>query len=126
MDAVAYYEVELSGLGQRFWDEVDEHIAWIEENPDISRLRNSGYRRVNLKIFPISTNTFFTKARGTTNTDVHKLKIRLYTTSLLRAKAIVGFRCASTVRASGAVDPGMRRVRGKSADPPAHGRAVRR
>jgi hypothetical protein len=29
MDAVAYYEGELSGLGQRFWDEVDEHIAWI-------------------------------------------------------------------------------------------------
>jgi hypothetical protein len=83
MDAVAYYEGELSGLGQRFWDEVDEHIAWIAENPDIPRLRNGGYRCVNLKIFPISTNTFFTKARGTTNTDVRKLKIRLYTTSLL-------------------------------------------
>lgn len=27
IDAVAYYEGELSGLGQRLWDEVDEHIA---------------------------------------------------------------------------------------------------
>jgi len=52
MDAVAYYEGELSGLGQRFWEEVDVHIAWIAENPDIPRLRDGGYRRVNLKIFP--------------------------------------------------------------------------
>lgn len=29
IDAVAYYEGELSGLGQRLWDEVDEHIAWL-------------------------------------------------------------------------------------------------
>jgi hypothetical protein len=26
-DAVSYYEGELSGLGLRFWDEVDQHIA---------------------------------------------------------------------------------------------------
>ena len=52
MDAVAYYEGELSDLGQRFWDEVDQHIAWIAENPDVPRLRDGGYRRVNLKIFP--------------------------------------------------------------------------
>jgi hypothetical protein len=39
-------------LGQRFWDEVDEHIAWIAQNPDVPRLRDGGYRRVNLKIFP--------------------------------------------------------------------------
>jgi hypothetical protein len=52
MDAVAYYEGELSGLGQRFWEEVDVHIAWIAENSDIPRLRDGGYRRVNLKIFP--------------------------------------------------------------------------
>jgi hypothetical protein len=52
MDAVAYYEGELSGLGQRFWNEMDEHIAWIAENPDVPRLRDGGYRRVNLKIFP--------------------------------------------------------------------------
>lgn len=51
-DAVAYYEGELSGLGQRLWEEVDEHIAWIERNHDVPRLRPGGYRRVNLKIFP--------------------------------------------------------------------------
>jgi plasmid stabilization system protein ParE len=51
MDAVAY-EGELNGLGQRFWDEVDEHISWIAENPEVPRLRPGGYRRVNLKIFP--------------------------------------------------------------------------
>jgi hypothetical protein len=51
-DAVAYYEGELSGLGHRFWDELDQHIAWIERNHDVPRLRPGGYRRVNLKIFP--------------------------------------------------------------------------
>jgi hypothetical protein len=39
MDAVAYYEGEPSGLGQRFWDEVDEHISWIAQNPEVPRLR---------------------------------------------------------------------------------------
>lgn len=52
MDAVAYYEGELSGLGYRFWEEVDQHISWIEMNHEIPRLRPGGYRRVNLKIFP--------------------------------------------------------------------------
>jgi hypothetical protein len=51
-DAVAYYEGELSGLGHRFWDELDQHIAWIERNHEVPRLRPGGYRRVNLKIFP--------------------------------------------------------------------------
>ena len=51
-DAVSYYEGELSGLGLRFWDEVDQHISWITENPEVPRLRSGGYRRVNLKIFP--------------------------------------------------------------------------
>jgi ParE toxin of type II toxin-antitoxin system, parDE len=51
-DAVAYYEGELGGLGQRLWDEVDQHIAWIAGHCEVPRLRPSGYRRVNLKIFP--------------------------------------------------------------------------
>jgi plasmid stabilization system protein ParE len=51
-DAVSYYEGELSGLGLRFWDEVDQHVAWIVANPEVPRLRPGGYRRVNLKIFP--------------------------------------------------------------------------
>ncbi len=51
-DAVAYYEGELSGLGQRFWDEVDQHLDWIAGNHEVPRLRSGGYRRVSLKIFP--------------------------------------------------------------------------
>jgi toxin ParE1/3/4 len=51
-DAVEYYEGELNGLGQRFWDEVDQHIAWIARNHEVPRLRPGGYRRINLKIFP--------------------------------------------------------------------------
>jgi toxin ParE2 len=52
LDAVAYYEGELSGLGLRLWDEVDQHIEWIARNYEVPRLRPDGYRRVNLKIFP--------------------------------------------------------------------------
>ena len=52
LDAVAYYERELPGLGRRLWDEIDEHIAWISENHGIPRLREGGYRRVNLRVFP--------------------------------------------------------------------------
>jgi plasmid stabilization system protein ParE len=52
MDAVDYYEAELDGLGQRFWDEVDRHIAWIADNAEIPPLRDGGYRRVNLRVFP--------------------------------------------------------------------------
>jgi hypothetical protein len=51
LDAVVYYEGELNGLGQRFWNEVDRHIAWIVENPEVPRLRDVGYRRVNLSVF---------------------------------------------------------------------------
>jgi hypothetical protein len=51
-DAVSYYEGELSGLGHRFWNEVDQHIAWIVQHHEVPRLRPGGYRRVNLKIFP--------------------------------------------------------------------------
>jgi hypothetical protein len=41
-DAVAYYEGELSGLGQRLWEEVDRHIEWIERNYEVPRLRPAG------------------------------------------------------------------------------------
>jgi plasmid stabilization system protein ParE len=51
-DAVAYYEGELPRLGQRFWDEIDRHITWIAENPEVPRLRDGSYRRVNLSVFP--------------------------------------------------------------------------
>jgi plasmid stabilization system protein ParE len=50
--AVEYYEGELPGLSQRFWSEVDQHINWIAENPEVPQVRASGYRRVNLRVFP--------------------------------------------------------------------------
>jgi plasmid stabilization system protein ParE len=52
LDAVEYYEGELVGLGQRFWNEVDQHISWITDNPEVPQLRPGGYRRVNLRVFP--------------------------------------------------------------------------
>jgi hypothetical protein len=51
-DAILFYENEQSGLGYRMWLEVDEHMEWIARNPLVPRLRDGGYRRVNLKIFP--------------------------------------------------------------------------
>jgi hypothetical protein len=52
LDAVEYYEGESSGLGYRFWEEVDQHIAWIAEHHGMPRLRPGGYQRVNMKVFP--------------------------------------------------------------------------
>jgi plasmid stabilization system protein ParE len=52
LDAVEYYEREQAGLGKRFWDEVDEHLPWIGQNPEVAVLRSGGYRRVNLRVFP--------------------------------------------------------------------------
>ena len=51
-EAAEYYETELPGLGDRFWQEVDAHIHWILENPTVPRLRSGDYRRVNLSVFP--------------------------------------------------------------------------
>ena len=41
-----------SGLGIRFKDEVKAVVFWIADQPELPRIRSSGYRRVNLKIFP--------------------------------------------------------------------------
>jgi hypothetical protein len=41
-DAASYYEGELSGLGLRFWDEIDQYIAWITENAEVLLLRPGG------------------------------------------------------------------------------------
>ncbi|MBK1731321.1 type II toxin-antitoxin system RelE/ParE family toxin [Thiococcus pfennigii] len=51
-DAVDYYEGEQDGLGLRMMEEVDNHVRWITKNPTLPRLREGGYRRVNLKTFP--------------------------------------------------------------------------
>ncbi len=34
-----YYEREQSGLGNRFWKEVDQHIQWIVRNVEVPCLR---------------------------------------------------------------------------------------
>ena len=52
LEAVAYYEGEASRLGWRLWEEIERHIAWIERNYEVPRMRPGGYRRVNLKLFP--------------------------------------------------------------------------
>lgn len=51
-DAVARYESIESGLGVRLKEEVKSVAAWIAVQPELSRVRSKGYRRVNLKIFP--------------------------------------------------------------------------
>ena len=51
-DAIEYYEEQQAGLGTKFKDEVDQHVKWITENPNFPMIREGGYRRVNLKVFP--------------------------------------------------------------------------
>ena len=50
-EAVAYYEEKEPGLGVRLKAEVRAVIQWIDNSPEIPRLRPKGYRRVNLKVF---------------------------------------------------------------------------
>ncbi|CAN5687533.1 hypothetical protein BH11VER1_BH11VER1_33600 [soil metagenome] len=52
LDGISYYEEARSGLGQRFKDEVDRCILWIADHPELYRVRPSGYRRINLRVFP--------------------------------------------------------------------------
>jgi len=52
LDAIAYYEEALDGLGQRFKEEADRSILRIAEHPELYRLRPGGYRRINLRVFP--------------------------------------------------------------------------
>jgi toxin ParE1/3/4 len=49
--AVARYEEIEPGLGIRLKEEARKALFWIRENPDLPRLRPTGYRRVNLKVF---------------------------------------------------------------------------
>ena len=50
--AVEHYEREQKGLGRRLWYELEEHLAWITQHPEVAKLRAGGYRRVNLRVFP--------------------------------------------------------------------------
>jgi len=51
-DAAGYYEDQQSGLGRRFRDEFDAHLAWIAQNAEVPRSRRDTFRRVNLRVFP--------------------------------------------------------------------------
>lgn len=48
-DAVEYYEEKQDGLGLRMMEEFDKHVQWIMKNPAIPKIRQGGYRRINLK-----------------------------------------------------------------------------
>jgi hypothetical protein len=50
--AVAYYDSQEAGLGQRFEDEIDRTVLWLAEHPYVCQLRRGIYRRMNLQIFP--------------------------------------------------------------------------
>lgn len=52
LDAISHYEEVRADLGRRFKEEVDRSILWVADHPELYRLRPSGYRRVNLRIFP--------------------------------------------------------------------------
>jgi toxin ParE1/3/4 len=52
LDGISYYAAAHPDLGRRFKVEVDRCILWIAEHPELYRLRPSGYRRINLRIFP--------------------------------------------------------------------------
>ena|SRR5437867_2523158 len=50
-ESVEYYERKAPGLGIRFKEEVDLFLRKIEADPLLPRLRQGGYRRVNLSVF---------------------------------------------------------------------------
>ena len=49
--AVAYYDGQEPGLGQRF-DGIERTLFWLVEHPHVCPLRRNIYRRMNLHIFP--------------------------------------------------------------------------
>ena len=51
-ESIAYYESREPGLGWRFRNEVTEAVKRILRDPELTRLRPKGYRRVNLHAFP--------------------------------------------------------------------------
>lgn len=50
-EAIASYEEIEAGLGLRLKEEVRAAITWIGEHATLPRLRQNGYRRVNLRVF---------------------------------------------------------------------------
>ena len=51
-DAALFYQRIHPGLGERLLCEARDHVSLILANPEAPRLRERGYRRVNLKVFP--------------------------------------------------------------------------
>ncbi len=51
-EGILYYESKEKGLGFRLKDEVDNKLDWLLNNPNILRIREDGYRRINLDTFP--------------------------------------------------------------------------
>lgn len=51
-EAIEHYDDIEPGLGVRLKNEVRFFIGEIERDPDRPRVRNAGYRRVNLSVFP--------------------------------------------------------------------------
>jgi len=52
LDGISYYEKKQPGFGRRFKVEVEQTLRWLSEHSEACRLRPSGYRRLNLRIFP--------------------------------------------------------------------------
>ncbi len=52
LDGISYYEKKQPGFGRRFKVEVEQTLRWLSEHSEVCRLRPSGYRRLNLRIFP--------------------------------------------------------------------------
>lgn len=50
-EALAYYETQMPGTGERFYSELEKKIAQIAESPRQFR-DYGGYRRANLNVFP--------------------------------------------------------------------------
>ena len=51
-EAIQYYEDITPGLGIRLKNQVKQGIRWIEDNYELPRVRQKGYRRINCKSFP--------------------------------------------------------------------------
>ena len=49
---IRYYEKKEKGLGFKLKREFEDKVKWLQDNPKILSIREEGYRRLNLKIFP--------------------------------------------------------------------------
>jgi plasmid stabilization system protein ParE len=52
LDGISYYERQQPKLGRRFKVEVEQTLIWLSRHEDVCPLRQGGYRRLNLSVFP--------------------------------------------------------------------------